>query len=632
MGGRAARVLLEQCCLLRNGVASRCEWSLARRARARSERYRERLEAPLPAGRARRRARGHAAVRSGGERPDPVQRARQPHLAPVELGGARAPVANGDAAGRGEPEQQRARDAVEDRGVVGDGPERVVLPPQEARVRALEQAALAVGEQRLAGAVAGRLGAQGAEPLEVRPLAPGRAAGGRAVEDPCHRLGLARRRGAHVHVQRAVRAQLDAREPAAGLRHRGLDPRAGRARVEPGRGAAAREALPMAVEPARATILDEPGLDDGDLVEGVGGRRTHPGCDCPAPWRGAEPGGRPPGFPPPARPPPGASPGRRAPPPPPPPPNPPPPPPPPPPGPRGHAHSYAPRDDGVLGTAGAPPPRPGNAVDILVDGAQALPEIERAIRGARRHVHIAGWSITPHFAVTRDEPPVVVRELLADAAERVDVRVLMWAGAPPHTFAPDRRAVRDAREELMRGTKVRAACDSRSRALHCHHEKLVIVDDEVAFVGGIDLTQLGGDRYDTNAHPARGRLGWHDASSRLRGPAVADVAAHFTARWSEVTGEPVAAPPAQPLAPAGDVEAQVVRTVPERQYAFLPRGDFRILEASLRALRWGERLVSLECQFLWAPEVVALLAGKLRAPPHDDFRVIVVLPSRANNG
>src|SRR3954465_6712636 len=172
----------------------------------------------------------------------------------------------------------------------------------------------------------------------------------------------------------------------------------------------------------------------------------------------------------------------------------------------GHAHSYAPPDDGVLWTAGDPPPRPGNAVDILVDGAQALPEIERAIRGARRHVHIAGWSITPHFALTRDEPPVILRELLADAAERVDVRVLMWAGAPPRTFAPDRRAVRAARDELMRGTKVRAACDSRSRALHCHHEKLVIVDEEVAFVGGIDLTQLGGDRYDTNAHPARGRL------------------------------------------------------------------------------------------------------------------------------
>src|SRR4051812_13389183 len=298
----------------------------------------------------------------------------------------------------------------------------------------------------------------------------------------------------------------------------------------------------------------------------------------------------------------------------------------------GHERSYDPPADGGLWAHGDPPPRSGNAVDVLVDGAQALPEIERAIRGATRHVHIAGWSITPHFALTRDEPPVVLRELLADAAERVDVRVLMWAGAPPRTFAPDRRTVRAARDELAHGTKVRAACDARSRAMHCHHEKLVIVDDEVAFVGGIDLTQLGGDRYDTNAHPARGRLGWHDATARLRGPAVADVAAHFAARWSEVAPDPAPAPPAAPPAALGDVEVQVVRTLPERQYDFLPHGDFRILEAYLRALRSAQRLVYLESQFLWAPEVVDTLAAKLRDPPHPDFRVVVVLPSRANNG
>src|SRR4051794_18064531 len=299
----------------------------------------------------------------------------------------------------------------------------------------------------------------------------------------------------------------------------------------------------------------------------------------------------------------------------------------------GHEQSYAPPDDGSLWAAGDPPPRAGNAVDILVDGAQALPEIERAIRGARKHVHIAGWSITPHYAMTRDEPPVVLRELLADAAERVDVRVLMWAGAPPRTFAPDRRAVRAARDELTRGTKVRAACDSRSRAMHCHHEKLVIVDDEIAFVGGIDLTSLGGDRYDTNGHPARGRLGWHDASSRLRGPAVADVAGHFAARWSEVAHEPIATPPAgHAPAPAGDLEVQVVRTVPERQYDFVRNGDFGILEAYVRALRSAERLVYLESQFLWAPEIVDVLAAKLREPPSDEFRVVVLLPSRANNG
>ncbi len=166
--------------------------------------------------------------------------------------------------------------------------------------------------------------------------------------------------------------------------------------------------------------------------------------------------------------------------------------------------------------------------------------------------------------------------------------------------------------------------------MHCHHEKLVIVDGEVAFVGGIDLTSLGGDRFDTSDHPMRGRLGWHDASSRVRGPAVGDVAAHFAARWREVTGEQIEQTP--PPAVAGEVELQVVRTVPEKIYDFLPRGDFRIVEAYTRALRSARRLVYLESQFLWSAQVVAILAGKLREPPSEDFRVVLLLPAKPNNG
>jgi phosphatidylserine/phosphatidylglycerophosphate/cardiolipin synthase-like enzyme len=95
--------------------------------------------------------------------------------------------------------------------------------------------------------------------------------------------------------------------------------------------------------------------------------------------------------------------------------------------------------------------------------------------------------------------------------------------------------VREARAGFVDGTKVACVLDARERTMHCHHEKIVIVDDEVAFVGGIDLTALAGDRFDSPSHVPRGDLGWHDAAVRLRGPVVADVAAHFAQRWSEVT-------------------------------------------------------------------------------------------------
>ena len=267
---------------------------------------------------------------------------------------------------------------------------------------------------------------------------------------------------------------------------------------------------------------------------------------------------------------------------------------------------------------------------MLVDGGQALPRLADALSGARSHVHIAGWHLTPAFGLTRDDRASRLRDVLGDLAERIEVRVLLWAGAPVRLFTPARGAVRGVRDELIRGTRVRCALDSRERPMHCHHEKLVIIDGEVAFVGGIDLTSLGGDRFDTSDHPMHGRLGWHDASTRVRGPAVADVADHFGARWRETTGEQLE--PTPPPAPAGDVELQVVRTVPDKVYDFLPQGDFRIVESYTRALRSARKLVYLENQFLWSPQVVEILADKLREPPVEDFRVVVVLPANPNNG
>jgi len=73
----------------------------------------------------------------------------------------------------------------------------------------------------------------------------------------------------------------------------------------------------------------------------------------------------------------------------------------------------------------------------------------------------------------------------------------------------------------------------------------------------------------------------------------------------------------------GEVELQIVRTVPEHMCEAVPKGDFRILESYGRALRSAERLIYLENQFLWAPEIGAILAEKLRHPPSDDFRLLV---------
>src|SRR5438105_1219975 len=284
---------------------------------------------------------------------------------------------------------------------------------------------------------------------------------------------------------------------------------------------------------------------------------------------------------------------------------------------------------GVAWTAGEPPPRGGNAVEVLVDGAVALPRLAEELRRARSHVHLAGWHVTPTFRLgpAQDDE---LRAILAELAERIPVRVLVWAGAPLPLFRPSRGDVRRTREALERGTRIRVGLDARERPMHCHHEKLVVIDDRVAFVGGIDLTTYEGDRWDSRDHVARGRLGWHDAAVMLRGPIVADVAEHFRLRWREVAHEELAQP--KRAQRAGHTELQLVRTVPETVYEALPHGDFRILEAYTRALRSAQKLVYLENQFYWSSEIAEILERKLAHPPSDEFRVVLVLPANPNNG
>lgn len=279
---------------------------------------------------------------------------------------------------------------------------------------------------------------------------------------------------------------------------------------------------------------------------------------------------------------------------------------------------------------GDPPARPGNAIQVLIDGAAALPAMAEAIAAARSHVHVTGWHITPDFELIRGEQPTTLQRLLTEVAARVPVRVLIWAGAPLPVLRPWRGDVRRVRDRLVAGTRIQCALDARERPMHCHHEKTIVVDDRMAFVGGIDLTNFSGDRWDEPHHPPRGAIGWHDVAARLDGPAVRDVADNFAMRWRATTGESL--PPCTPPAPAGDVEVQVVRTVPDHMYAQLPNGDFRILGSYLGALRAAQRFIYLENQFLWSPEILVVLRDKLVHPPSPDFRLVLVLPARPTSG
>ena len=250
---------------------------------------------------------------------------------------------------------------------------------------------------------------------------------------------------------------------------------------------------------------------------------------------------------------------------------------------------------------------------------------------ARSHVHLTGWYFTPGFALVRDGDPVVLRDLLAEVAERVAVRVLAWAGAPLPLFRPSRSDVRKVRDQLTANTKIQVALDSHERPLHCHHEKTIVIDDRVAFVGGIDLTTESGDRYDANHHPPRATVELVSTPAPDQRPSRSLPPPNIsTCAGIEVTGEQLA--DVTPSASAGEIEVQIVRTVPERIYRATRNGDFGILESYVRALRGAQRLIYLESKRSRSPEIAAVLAEKIARLPSPDFRLLMLLPAKPNSG
>jgi phosphatidylserine/phosphatidylglycerophosphate/cardiolipin synthase-like enzyme len=160
------------------------------------------------------------------------------------------------------------------------------------------------------------------------------------------------------------------------------------------------------------------------------------------------------------------------------------------------------------------PPRPRNRLTPLIDGEAYLAALVEEINRAEHYILIAGWCLTPHVPLRRDDPETVdgshLLAILLAAARTVPVRLLLWAGSP-FLIQPTARAVRavqasieaDARHE---GVDLLCRLDKTAHPSHCHHQKTVVIDGRVAFVGGMDITTFQGDRWDQPGHPLRAGL------------------------------------------------------------------------------------------------------------------------------
>jgi phosphatidylserine/phosphatidylglycerophosphate/cardiolipin synthase-like enzyme len=266
----------------------------------------------------------------------------------------------------------------------------------------------------------------------------------------------------------------------------------------------------------------------------------------------------------------------------------------------------------------------------LIDVAQYYAEARRAMAAARRSIHILGWDFDPRTHLTPkvapDESHVLGSFLSRLKSEKpwLDIRILIWrmtlAIAVEHRFFPYLSSL-----WLKRGIHFRL--DGTAPYGASRHEKLLVIDDSLAFCGGSDFAP---DRLDIRSHPD-----WplwrhlpngeqypprHDVMICVDGPIARALGTHARTRWQEATGESL--PPPAPAgiegcwpkdlgAPFQTIPVGFVQSLPARRN----RPAVRQTEAFyLKAIRAARHLIYLENQYFTAARIREALAARLAEP------------------
>ena len=280
----------------------------------------------------------------------------------------------------------------------------------------------------------------------------------------------------------------------------------------------------------------------------------------------------------------------------------------------------------------------------IVDAAPYFRLVRDALLRARHSVLFIGWEFDTRIKLDPDAPlpgmPDRLGPFLSALVERrpeLCVRVLQWNLGLVGTLVRGSTPLYVL--NWITSKRFQFRLDSAHPPGAAHHQKIVVIDDALAFCGGIDMTD---DRWDTRDHkdgdPRRVRPSgraygaFHDATMAVEGPAAAALGELARERWRRATGEQIEPPPpANPeLWPEGlapllcNVEVGIARTEPE----YHGRTGVREIEAlHLAAIAAARQVIYIEGQYFAARCVGEALAARLREPNGPE--VVVINSQRA---
>lgn len=278
-------------------------------------------------------------------------------------------------------------------------------------------------------------------------------------------------------------------------------------------------------------------------------------------------------------------------------------------------------------------------VAFLVDAADYFAAFAAAARRARESILIVGWDVqesTPLFPSAPEAERRSLGQFLDDLCrERRDLRVHVLDWNFSLVFALERELLPTWRAGWRRHRHLRFRLDAEHPLGGCHHQKIVVIDDQVAFLGGLDLTT---SRWDTSDHCADDprRCGpdgtpyspFHDVQVAVSGPVAAKLGSLCRERWRRATGKRPRAPrsasdawPPDLRADLTDVDVALSRTEP----AYAGRPEVREVELLFAdTIAAAREVLYVENQYLTSVAMSDAFAKALEDP--DGPELVIVVP------
>lgn len=284
---------------------------------------------------------------------------------------------------------------------------------------------------------------------------------------------------------------------------------------------------------------------------------------------------------------------------------------------------------------------------VIVDAADYFAALKSSILKARRRILLVGWDFDTRIKLDREHPDPNVPEKLGNlltwlVKERpeLEVFVLRWDLSIIDTFGRGTTPLRIL--DWITDKRMHFKLDGAHPAASSHHQKIVVIDDKLAFSGGIDIT---GHRWDTREHldDDPRRVGptfkrpyypWHDATTAVDGDVARALGELARSRWKRATGEEIEPPSDVPGDPwpddvrptFEDVEVAIARTIP----VYAEQEEVREIEALyLAAIRSAERSVYIESQYFASRRIAEAVARRMEEPAGPE---IVIVNPQASYG